>query len=259
MSKMTLDEAVNNAIEQEEKAPESTEEVTEETTETEETEEEDSEEEAGDEEFTAEQLEKAKQLYKQLSNPKTSVDTINQMVRNAGYTLSEIKEATVSDKKDIAVELVDILKEELGDDFELVAGDKLAAALAKVLDLKVSQALKPLETKLEQAEFESRKKEVDKALDWAYNSLEGFKTNESLILDKMKTYPYQGKGTYQKYLTEMHALATSGAAQKRTQRAESNIKNDVKASRAVRPSATKPTAALSLDEAIEMALAEIKN
>lgn len=209
--------------------------------------------------LTAAQLAHAKTLYKQLSDPKTAVETITQMVKRAGYTLTELKEADKQERKEITADVVEIFKEELGEDFDLVAGDKLSKAVAKLLDAKVAAALKPLETKLLEAEYSQRRKEVDKALEWAYDTLEGFKQNESLIAEKMQTYPYAGKGSYQSYLTEMHALVTSGAAQKRTQRAETNLKNDVKASKSVRSSATKPTKAMSLDEAIEMALSEIKS
>lgn len=209
--------------------------------------------------LTSEQIAHAKALYRQLSDPKTAISTIANMVKRAGYTLTELKNADAQERKDIVTDVADIFKEELGDDFELVAGDKLSKAVAKLLDAKVAEALKPLETKLLEAEYAQRKEKVDKALEWAYDTLEGFKQNESLIAEKMQTYPYNGKGSYQSYLTEMHALVTSGAAQKRTQRAETNLKNDVKASKSVRSSATKPTKAMSLDEAIEMALSEIKS
>lgn len=253
-----LNEAVDKAMESEEvnKTEEETSEEVEEKGE--EASEESGEEESDEDELTPEQLAHAKNLYKRLSDPKTSVETITGMVKRAGYKLTEVQDSTIAEKTEVAVELVDILKEELGDDFELVSGNKLASALAKVLDMKMSAALKPLQTKIEQAEYDSRKKDVDKALDWAYTTLEGFKQNESLIIEKMQTYPYTGKGSYQNYLTEMHALVTSGAAQKRSQRSETNLKNDVKASKSVRTSATKPTKSMSLDEAIEMALSEIK-
>lgn len=210
------------------------------------------------EEFSAEQLEHAKQLYRRLSNPATSVSTISEMVRQAGFTLAEAKSASAAEKKEIAFDVIEVFKEELGDDYELLSGPKLVQALSKVLDFKVSEALKPLQTKLDQAENDSRKKDVDKALDWAYTSLDGFKKNESLIAEKMQSYPYAGKTSYQTYLSEMHALATSGAATKRTQRAETNAKHDVKTSKSVRPSATTPSKAMSLDEAIEMAFANVK-
>ena len=254
-----LQEAVDKAMESEEvNGKEEAQGAEEETPEEEskDSEETETEEEDG---LTSEQVAHAKALYKQLSDPKTAISTITNMVKRAGYTLTELKNADAQERKDIVTDVADIFKEELGDDFELVAGDKLSKAVAKLLDAKVAEALKPLETKLLEAEYAQRKEKVDKALEWAYDTLEGFKQNESLIAEKMQTYPYNGKGSYQSYLTEMHALVTSGAAQKRTQRAETNLKNDVKASKSVRSSATKPTKAMSLDEAIEMALSEIKS
>jgi hypothetical protein len=259
---LTLDAALDKAMGSEEvedaQEEETQEETAEELQESEEPKEEEAQAEAA-EEFSAEQLAAAKALYKKLSDPKTSVATITSMVKQAGYTLTELKEATKSEQKEIVTDIVDILKEELGDDYDLLAGPKLGQAISKMLDLKVSEALKPLQTKLQEAENATVKKEVDKALDWAYSSLDGFKASEALIAEKMQLYPYTGKVSYKTYLSEMHALATSGAATKRTQRADSNLKNDVKASKSVRPSSTKPTKALTLDEAIDQAMADIRS
>lgn len=264
-SEMTLDQAVEAALDKEDVAGNSAIEdddaVATEGSEDKDQEEDntpESDDEPEVEEFTAEQLAHAKQLYKKLSNPATSVATIQQMVKSAGFTLTEAKEATVAEKKEIVFDILEVFKEELGDDFELLSGSKLAQAMSKVLDFKVAEALKPLQTKLEQAENDSRKKDVDKALDWAYSNLEGFKANESLIAEKMQSYPFTGRTSYNTYLSEMHALATSGAATKRTERAKTNAKDDVKASKSVRPSATTPSKAMSLDEAIELAFASVK-
>lgn len=262
-SEMTLDQAVEAAMDSEDVAGNSAIEDDAVATEgSEDNPQEDNTPESDDEpeveEFTAEQLAHAKQLYKRLSNPSTSVATIQHMVKQAGFTLAEAQGASVSEKKEIVFDILEVFKEELGDDFDLLSGAKLAQAMSKVLDFKVSEALKPLQTKLDQAENDSRKKDVDKALDWAYSNLEGFKTNESLIAEKMQSYPFTGKTSYNTYLSEMHALATSGAATKRTERAKTNAGNDVKASKSVRPSATTPSKAMSLDEAIELAFASVK-
>lgn len=249
-----LDDAVDSAMDKAEETEESTQEEAAEEEISEETSEETSEdgEEEGEEELSAEQLKQAKGLYKLLTNPETSVAAIQSLVNKAGYTLAELKDASKSEKQDIASDILGIFKETLGDDFDLLGGSKLAEALAKVLDTRV----KPLQTKLEQAEFDARKKEVDTALDWAYDKLPGFKENESLIADKMSAYPYSGKVSYKTYLKEIYAIVTASTSQKRSERAASNLKTDVKASKSVRSSATKPAKSMSLEEAIEMALAD---
>jgi hypothetical protein len=147
-----------------------------------------------------EETAKALELYKELQGP-NAVAIIERLARQAKLIGTEQN----LDKKEQKKAVVDVLKEELGDEYGYLA-EKFGKAIERILNQELSDVTR----KVAATEDRRRKQEADSALDKFYKDNPDVKKHEKKIFDLMHKLP-QGPDidTYE-YLTMLYSLATNG-------------------------------------------------
>jgi len=191
------------------------EEATEETVETTEEATEETTEEGEEEDLSAEHLQRAKDLYKALSNPATAVQIVEMMARNAGL-IKDIKEGEVTEKKAVKT-ITDVIREELGEDYKFL-GAKLGKIIPDVVERMIEEKTQDIRDKQAQKE----KEDVSKAFSTAFETLGGefedFNEYHDEMNKLMDTVPVSPKLTATQYFRNLYILAkgNKGSTKKST-------------------------------------------
>lgn len=157
-----------------------------------------------------EELRNALSLFRSVGNPETRKAALEQIARAAG-----IKLETKADEKKLVTDINGILKETLGDSYELLSGDKLALAFEKIVKGEVDKVVNPLLEKLSQREQVDIQQKADGALAdlWKRKEITDPKKREEisgLMTKKMKSLPPGDGISANEYLDDIFALVSSG-------------------------------------------------
>ncbi len=230
--------------------------------ETEETSEETSKEESEkDDKDSDVDLDKAKELYRALNNPRTAGPVIEMLAREAGL-LKGNKELTPKEEAKAKRSLRDIVKERLGDDLGFLS-DKLSDVIEGVLEAHGQET----NERFARYEADKAKDDVNRAVESLYSKYEDAIKYESKILELMDEFT-PGKGVKMgAYMEKLYKLAKSEASElsakdKMAKKLKSNS-DDATArlsSSSTRETTTKdrPPKARSLDDAIDLAVKDLK-
>lgn len=151
-------------------------------------------------------------ILRALRDPKTSADTIEFLAKQAGYNLENKKEV-----KQLEKDFKTILKEDLGDSYEFIGGDKFAVAIEKAfksaLSGEIESRTKPVIERLSQAEAQANQQKADTAMDamWKRNEVTDPKVREKIagqMLRKMAAMPAGPESNIDIYLDDIYALVT---------------------------------------------------
>lgn len=110
-----------------------------------------------------EDIAQALQLYKALKDPKTSGDVIEYIAKQGGFVKQAAAATDKTEVKEVAADLVDLLKESLGAEFEFL-GDKIAPAIKKYLTGEFEKQQADIRQALENQEREKHEVQSLKTL-----------------------------------------------------------------------------------------------
>ena len=144
-------------------------------------------------------------LHRAISDPKTRAGIIAQLAEKAGVDLTKPKEV-----KQMASDLTEILKESLGDSYDLLSGPQLAIAIEKAIRIKLEQVVKPITEKLAEREAKEAQDNADSAMAqlWDRQKVEAKDRPKiaELMMKKMKQIaPGDGANAHE-YLDDIYSL-----------------------------------------------------
>lgn len=155
--------------------------------------------------LTDEERQHAINLFNLLKNKDTAAETIKILASQAGIIKTEAKaEAT-------AKSIVDLLREELGEEYAFMA-DKLAPAIEKATSRLVEDKTKDITAKFEAAEEAKVKDEVDKGITHLEETFDDAKEYFEDIFKLMDEYPPSSKVKASKYFEDLYSLAKARKA-----------------------------------------------
>ena len=105
------------------------------------------------------EVRQALNLLRQLNDPEKAAATFRFLAEQGGYDLTKRSEA-----KQLVRDSKAILKEELGDSYDVLGGDAIAKALDRILETKVKEATKPLEDNARLAAQQANEVKADAAM-----------------------------------------------------------------------------------------------
>lgn len=105
------------------------------------------------------EAEQAQKLWAALKNPETSGKVLEFLAQQAGYTKPPETKAEVKEQKN---EILDILKEELGEEFSFLS-DKLSKGIERILESKLKESTQDIRKELEQEQVSKLTKEAETA------------------------------------------------------------------------------------------------
>ena len=192
-------EKVGEEIEKEEKTPKK-----------EEKKEEKKSEEKKVEEFSEEQLNFAKTLFKALNNPDPAIQrqTIKVLASAAGLDLKEIE--TKKEEKKAEETLLELLKAGLGE-YDFLA-DKLAPVLDKVLKKTIDENTKDIREALKEEKLSKFRSEVSSGIDAAFAEYENAAENKDLkdeVVKLMDQFKPNKDISHKDYFRSLIVLAAS--------------------------------------------------
>lgn len=163
-----------------------------------------------------EEVKKALVFFRALSDPKQSQELAEVIARNAGFELtkkSEVK-AVIRDAKSI-------LKEKLGDNYDLLSGDALAEAVKEIVkdlvDTQVTEKTKPVLDKISVAEKAENERKATSAMQdfFKRHDITDEKTQDEIagkMLSKFKTMPATPEASVDTYLDDIYFLVNREAS-----------------------------------------------
>lgn len=98
-------------------------------------------------------------LHRALADPKSRAGIIAQLAEKAGYDLGSKKEV-----KQLSEDIEEILKESLGDSYDLLSGPQLAKAIDRVLDVRVKKLVDPVVERLNASEMKAQQEQANASL-----------------------------------------------------------------------------------------------
>lgn len=101
----------------------------------------------------------ALELFRALKDPTKAGQIVDFLAQQAGYSKKEIAKA---DPKELKDDVLEIIKEEMGEEFSFLS-PKLAKAIARVVDKKTEEHQKDIREKLERQEQEKLNSQAQKA------------------------------------------------------------------------------------------------
>jgi hypothetical protein len=164
-----------------------------------------------EDEFTEEHLERAKQLYKALSNPATAKQVVEIMARNAGLIQGEQTE------KKVVKTITDVIKDELGEDYKFL-GAKLSKLIPDVVERIIEEKTQDIREKQILREKEDVSKEFTAAFETLSNEFEDFNDLHDTMNKLMDVIPVNKKLTATQYFRNLYYVAKGqkGASKKST-------------------------------------------
>lgn len=169
-------------------------------------EEEDEDENIHEFDASPEELRNALSLFRSIADPKTRKDALKQIAQNSGINLE-----TKADERALEKSISDILREQLGDSYELLSGDKLGAALERIVSGEVTKATKPLLDRVTQSERAQAERQANTAMDdlWKRKEVSDPKKREEIsgrMMQKMKNMPPGEGASSEEYLDDIFSL-----------------------------------------------------
>lgn len=162
------------------------------------------------------EIQNALALFRALGDPKTASKTIQDLAKLGGYDLTKPAEV-----KQLAKDTKSVLKEKLGDSYDILGGDRLAEAMDMIIAEQVESKTKPTLERIAQSEREANERRANAAMDemWARHKISDSKERErisGLMLAKMKQMPAGPESDVKSYLDDIYALATRDTEAART-------------------------------------------
>jgi hypothetical protein len=163
-----------------------------------------------------EEIRNALNIVRALSNKDTAAATMEDLAKITGYKLE-----TKTEVKKFERDVKSVLKEKLGDAYDLLSGDKLAEAFDALLEERVGAITKPVLDRIESSERAAHEQKANAAMDalWSRNNVTDKGQREKLsgkMVEKMKALP-AGPGTdVNAYLDDIYALVTRDTEAART-------------------------------------------
>lgn len=163
-----------------------------------------------------EEIQNALNIVRALSNKETAAQTMEELAQVTGYKLE-----TKQEVKKFAKDVKSVLREKLGDAYDLLSGDKLAEAFDALLEDRVGAITKPVLERIEQSERAANEQKANAAMDalWARHNITDKTQREKLsgrMMEKMKNLP-AGPGTdVTSYLDDIFSLVTRDTEKART-------------------------------------------
>jgi hypothetical protein len=165
---------------------------------------------------SAEDIRSALALQRALNDPNKAKATIEELAKIGGYDLSKKQEV-----KQLQRDTKTILKEKLGDSYDLLSGDALAAAFDILLEGRVKEITEPALTKLAEAEVQANTQKANTAMDalWVRNNISDPKVREEVagrMLRKMEAMPASAGTDINEYLDDIYTVVNRDTEKART-------------------------------------------
>jgi hypothetical protein len=188
------------------------EEVEEEVEEVEEEEEEEAGEEKEEEEdLDEDSLKEAKLLYKALADPKQSHEIIRSLAKKVGL-LDDKSPPTQKEAREGKKQILDIVKEELGEAYSGILGEKLSRIFEKVL----TQEREDQQAVHAQTQAELVNNQVEQVYDKLDKETKGEAKKFRASMEKLALEVQPAEGvSIEKYMRNLYTLATAGSTTKK--------------------------------------------
>lgn len=179
-----------------------------------------------------EEIKNALNLMRALANPETASQTMQELAQVTGYKL-ETKKQVQQFERDVKT----VLREKLGDSYELLSGDKLAEAFDALLEERVGKITKPVLERIENTERAANEQKANAAMDalWARTNITDKAQREKIagkMVEKMKVLPAGPATDISSYLDDIYSLVTRDTEAARTvKKTVTKIKNNAKDAR----------------------------
>lgn len=214
-------------------------------------------------------IEQAKLLYKALKDPTQAPIVIKFMAEQAGYSKVETK----AEVKEAKGEIVDILKETLGSEFDFLA-EKLAPGIERILTQKLQESQEDIRARLEEQERDKLSDQSAKTLTKLSREFfdaddvpTDFANKMSTMMDKipptegMSVSDYMESIFYQ--VVGREGVTRKGKSTAATQEKTNKNRNDAPSRLASAGSSPSATASgnpkkMSIDEAVKLAVEQAK-
>lgn len=157
--------------------------------------------------LTDEERQHAINLFGLLKNKDTALETVTLLAKQAGL----IK--TQTEAKEAAKTIVDVLREELGEEYSFMA-DKLAPAIAKITKTLVDENTKEIKAQFTAAEEAKVAKEVENGLAALAEAFDDAETYYKDIYELMDEIPPGPKATADSYFKKLYYIAKGQASEK---------------------------------------------
>ncbi len=161
----------------------------------------------GTEEIDADSTEVKNALvfYRALNDPTQRGDLVKTLAQVSGYDLTKKEQATQLNK-----DIKSILREKLGDNYEILSGDKLAEAFHEALELKVKEAVEPALAKISKAEVAENNRKADSAMTDFFKRNDISKDQQEAVskklFEKMQVMPAGPNSDVNSYLDDLYFL-----------------------------------------------------
>lgn len=164
---------------------------------------------------SAEEIGNALALFRSIADPKTRIGVLQQLAKQGGYDLGKPQQV-----EQLADDITAILRESLGDSYDLLAGDKLGKALEKVLESKVKKLTDPILERISNAEKLHYQQQSAAALNnlWSRHQVpEGQREKiAGQMMAKMKQLPPSTDTLADEYLDDIYHLVQRDTDRART-------------------------------------------
>jgi hypothetical protein len=154
------------------------------------------------------EIRSALNIFRKLSSKETSAQTLQELMRVTGYD-----PAKPADVKQIKRDLKTIMREKLGDSYDLLSGDKLAEAMEEVLDTRVKEVTEPVLNRIAEAERTAHLEQANTAMDslWKRHDVKDPKVREQIsgkMMERMQVMPPGAGVDVSSYLDDVYYLVT---------------------------------------------------
>lgn len=198
-------------------------------------------------------------LYRALSDPKQAKIVLTSLAAQAGLTFKQ--DDTREEKQEKVSSLRDIIKEELGDEYQFLAGK-----LGNVLERTLESERKMSSAKLAELEAKAAEREAEEAFSWLKKEFDDADEYMGEIVSLVERTPI-GRGVSAKeHLEELYVIAKHRTAKerqaktlaKKIQRNSSDPDTKLNGKRPQERSGVLARPAQTLEEALEQAAASLK-
>ena len=145
----------------------------------------------------------ALQLFNALKDPTQAPLLIKALAESAGYTIE-----THSGKKEVKQSITSFVKEQLGDDFELLAS-KLGPVLETAISSAVQAAVSPVYQQIKDREIITAKQEIDAAFDKIGEEFKDFDKYDKQVSSLMDEIDRKSGQSAYKYIKRLYQIAKS--------------------------------------------------
>ena len=162
------------------------------------------------------EIKNALSLYRSIVDPQTRPNVIAQLAERSGYDLKQPKQV-----QQFTEDLTAIIKEGLGDQYDLLSGDRLEKILngyGEVINKRIEKSLKPLTDKVQKYEMDLQAQAANAALSslWnRHNIPAGDRPKISDAMTKKMKLIAPGDASVDEYLDDIYTLVQRDAEKAR--------------------------------------------